>query len=77
MELSGKTIGIIGFGNIGQQVARIAQAFDMKVIFYNPRNKVIKSAEQKSLEAVFRESDVVTLHCPLKPENREFYYKVF
>ncbi len=71
VELSGKTMGIIGFGNIGQQVGRIAAAFGMKVIYYNPREKSSDLGQQKSLEEVFIVSDVVTLHCPLTPENKE------
>lgn len=69
VELSGKTMGIIGFGNIGQQVGRIAAAFGMKVIFFNPSKKQISVGEQKSLEEVFAQSDVVSLHCPLTPET--------
>jgi glycerate dehydrogenase len=70
-ELSGKTIGIIGFGSIGQQVARIAAAFDMQVIFYNPRKKSSEIGRQVSLDDVFTTSDVVTLHCPLTEESKD------
>jgi glycerate dehydrogenase len=70
IELSGKTIGIVGFGNIGQQVARIAAAFNMKVIYFNPREKVSAVGTQTSLDTLFREGDVITLHCPLTEENR-------
>lgn len=69
VEISGKTMGIVGFGNIGRQVGRLAAAFDMKVIYFNPRPKPSAIGEQRSLEAVFAESDVVSLHCPLTPEN--------
>lgn len=70
VELSGKTMGIVGYGNIGQQVGRIADAFGMKVIYFNPSNKQASIGEQKSVETVFAESDVVSLHCPLTPENK-------
>jgi glycerate dehydrogenase len=70
MELCGKTIGIVGFGNIGQQVARIAAAFNMTVIYFNPREKASAVGTQTALETLFRESDVITLHCPLTEENR-------
>jgi glycerate dehydrogenase len=70
VELSGKTIGIVGYGNIGQQVGKIADAFGMKVIYYNPSPKEASVGEQKPLDAVFAESDVVSLHCPLTPENK-------
>lgn len=69
VEISGKTMGIVGYGNIGQQVGCIADAFDMKVIYFNPRQKQSAIGEQRSLEAVFAESDIVSLHCPLTPEN--------
>ena len=75
IELSGKTLGIIGMGNIGEQVARIAAAFDMRVLFYNPSKKENKPGEQVNLETVFRESDVISLHAPLKPENQQFVNK--
>jgi glycerate dehydrogenase len=72
IELAGKTIGIIGFGNIGQKVAAIANSFDMRVMYYNPGKKESSLGQQQDLESVFRESDVVSLHCPLKPENHQF-----
>lgn len=75
IELSEKTFGIIGFGNIGAQTARIAKAFGMKVIYYNPTQKESDIAEAKSLVSVFKESDAVSLHCPLKPDNAEFVNK--
>ena len=73
-ELAGQTMGIVGFGEIGQAVGRIANAFGMKVI-YNTRTK--KSFDQYPVRYVdmaelFREADVVTLHCPLTPENKGF-----
>lgn len=71
-ELYNKTIGIIGFGSIGKQVARIAQAFDMKVIVYS--RTTYKEYENDnlhfvSLETLLSESDIVSLHCPLFPET--------
>jgi glycerate dehydrogenase len=73
-ELSGKTIGIVGFGRIGRRVAEISKAFGMKVIFYSP-NKQSDFAASVSLHELFSESDVISLHCPLKPDNREFVNK--
>jgi glycerate dehydrogenase len=58
--LAGKTIGIIGYGNIGRKVAAIAEAFGMKVNIYS-----------RGREAAVT-SDIVTLHCPLTPENKGF-----
>ena len=74
MELSGKTIGIVGFGRIGQKVAAIAKAFGMKIIFYNS-NKQSDFATSVSLNELFSQSDVISLHCPLKPDNRGFVNK--
>ncbi|WP_149241804.1 D-2-hydroxyacid dehydrogenase [Dyadobacter sp. 32] len=72
-ELAGKTMGLIGLGDIGSHVARIAQAFDMNVIAYrkNPVQTKDSSIEMVSLEDVFRKSDVISLHCPLTDETRE------
>lgn len=70
MELSGKTMGIVGLGNIGQQVARIATAFGMRVLYFNPRKKDFAPGRQVTLEELFSKSDVVSLHCPLTAENK-------
>ena len=72
VELAGKTMGIIGFGGIGQKVAQIAYAFGMKVIAYNPRKKEYahESFRWGTLEEVFSQADVVSLHCPLFPETK-------
>lgn len=74
IELSGKTLGIIGFGRIGRKVAQIGQAFGMKVIFQNRSKVADKPAEtrQVKVEEVFAESDVVSLNCPLTAENSGF-----
>lgn len=74
MELAGKTLGIVGFGRIGRKVAQIGSAFGMKVIFHN-RSKISDvPAEmlQTTLNNVFSESDVVSINCPLTPQNIEF-----
>ncbi|WP_297498971.1 hydroxyacid dehydrogenase [Thermococcus sp.] len=69
VELEGKTIGVVGFGRIGYQVAKIANAFGMKVLLYDPYPKEERAKEVggsfASLEDLLRESDVVTLHVPL------------
>jgi glycerate dehydrogenase len=77
MELQNKTLGIIGFGQIGQNVARIALAFGMKVISSH------KHPERDKMEGVifvdektcFSEADIVSLHCPLNNDNFEFVNK--
>ena len=75
IELSGLTMGIIGFGRIGRTVARLAQAFNMRVLAYNPSPVVPEKSEgavMVPLDRIFSESDVVSLHCPLTEENRGF-----
>ncbi|MDR1801714.1 MAG: D-2-hydroxyacid dehydrogenase [Lachnospiraceae bacterium] len=71
IELKGKTMGIIGFGRIGQVTGRIAKAMGMKVIandkYQNDAGKAI--AKYVDLDTIFGESDVVVLHCPLFPET--------
>ena len=73
IELSGKTIGIIGFGKIGRSTARIAEAFGMKILAFEP-TKIVEeylsdSIHQVSLEELLQCSDVISLHCPLFPET--------
>ncbi len=68
VELAGKTMGIIGFGRIGQGTARIAQALGMKVLAYDVnRNEELESETCRfaSLDELFKNSDVISLHCPL------------
>ncbi len=74
-ELAGKTLGIVGWGNIGQQTARIAQAFDMQVLYYNPSKKENAFAKQVPMPELFAKSDFISLHCPLKPDNMGFVNK--
>ena len=65
-ELRGKTLGIIGYGNIGKQVSVLAEGLGMKVIFYDTETKLpLGNAEdRKSLREVISKSDIVTLHVP-------------
>ncbi|GFN33623.1 D-2-hydroxyacid dehydrogenase [Paenibacillus xylaniclasticus] len=73
IELVGKTIGIVGFGQIGQQVARTAIAFGLNVIVHTRTEKRIEGLESVrfvSLEQLFKLSDFVTLHCPLTPDTQ-------
>jgi glycerate dehydrogenase len=65
-ELAGKTLGVVGFGNIGQQVARIGTAFGMEVIYYSLHHKETDLGTYADLPTLFASSDVVTLHCALK-----------
>ncbi|MCE7067459.1 D-2-hydroxyacid dehydrogenase [Dyadobacter sp. CY326] len=70
-ELAGKTMGLIGLGDIGSQVAQIALAFGIKVIAYRKHPTPMQGIEMVSLEDVFEKSDVVSLHCPLTDETKE------
>ena len=71
IELEGKTIGIIGFGRIGQAEGRVAKALGMKVLahdlYQSESGKEI--AEYVDLDTLFAKADVITLHCNLTPEN--------
>ena len=71
MELAGKTMGIIGFGRIGQAVGRIAQAFGMEVLAYN-RSRCAAGeaiAAYTDLDDLLTRSDIVSLHLPLTADN--------
>jgi len=70
IELQGKTFGIVGYGKIGQTVARIADALGMRVIAYSPSYKECGYAEQTTLERVIKKSDVLSLHCPLFEQTK-------
>jgi len=73
-ELAGKTIGIVGFGRIGQRVGELAAAFRMKVLAHSRSRSATTDFpfEWATVEEIFTRSDVVTLHCPLTPENQHF-----
>lgn len=72
LELEGRTIGLIGLGAIGARVARIAQALGMRVLGYDPYAKALPDGVQAVvLEAIWRESDVISLHCPLTDDNQQ------
>ncbi len=70
-ELAGKTLGIYGFGTIGKAVAKIADAFNMKVIVYKRNNDGCDGYEYVTPEQLFSRSDFVTLHCPLNDDSKE------
>ena len=72
-ELAGKTWGIVGMGNIGKRVAKIASAFGCKVIFYSITGKsTCNDYEQVDRETLLKESDFLSLHCPLSDLSRNF-----
>ena len=66
--LEGKTLGIIGMGNIGKNVARKAEAFGMHILYYNDRTEV-PGYRRVELDTLLAESDFITLHTPLTPQT--------
>jgi D-3-phosphoglycerate dehydrogenase / 2-oxoglutarate reductase len=71
LELGGRTVGLIGLGAIGQRFAKMADAIGMRVIGFDPYAKELPACIQSvDLETIWRESDVISLHCPLTEENR-------
>lgn len=73
IELSGKTMGVIGFGRIGQSTAKIAQAMGMNILAYDRnRNPELETdtCHYADLDGLLRSSDVISLHCPLSAETK-------
>lgn len=87
-ELSGKTIGIVGYGSIGRKVGQIAKVFDMKVLAYSRsmnNEELIMNEEldvrYADVDTILSKSDIVTIHCPLNKDsekmcNKEFFEKM-
>lgn len=70
-ELYGKTLGIVGYGNIGKTVANLGRALGMKILVYSKNKKQLPDGDrQVSLQELFRDSDVISLHCALNDETR-------
>ena len=69
-DLVGATLGIVGFGRIGQAVAKRSQGFDMNVIYYSPTAKPAYGAEPVDLDTLLRESDFVSINVPLKEDTK-------
>lgn len=75
-ELAGKTLGIIGFGQIGQMVAKLGSAFGMNILFNNRSKKETDlNATQVELSTLLKESDFISINCPLTAENKGFINK--
>jgi len=68
-DLHGKTVGVIGTGKIGHVFVNICKGFGMKVIAYDPYPLADSGIEYRSLDELFRESDIISLHCPLTKET--------
>lgn len=71
IELAGKTLGIVGYGRIGQKTAEIGRALGMDIIYFNPSPKP-GSGVRVGLEKLFSDADFISLHCPLTTDNRNF-----
>lgn len=73
IELEGKKMGIVGLGNIGQATARIAQAFGMEILVFTSKEQsaLPEGMKKVTLDELFVQSDVVSLHCPLTPDTKE------
>ena len=73
IELDGKKMGVVGYGNIGKATARIALAFGMEVLAYTSKEQkdLPQGVRKATLDELFSESDVVSLHCPLTPDTKE------
>ncbi len=70
-ELYGKTLGIVGYGNIGKTVAALGKALSMNILIYSKHEKKLESGEtQVSLETLFQKSDVISLHCALNDDTK-------
>ena len=72
IELDGLTLGVVGYGAIGQAVARLGRAFGMKILVHTRTVREDVETEFVDCQKVFTESDVVSLHCPLTGENQGF-----
>jgi len=71
VELNGKKLGIVGYGNIGQTVAKMARGFGMEVLISaRPGSESPIPRDRVPLEQVLQEADVVSLHCPLTPQTK-------
>lgn len=70
-ELSGKTFGVVGLGAIGTKVAKLAQAFDCRVLAYNRSEKNLDGIEMVDLDTLLAESDIVSLHVPVTNETKK------
>lgn len=69
-ELNGKTIGIIGTGRIGRAFIDICKGFDMKIITYDPYPDEKSGYKYVTLDEIFSQSDIISLHCPLTRDNK-------
>lgn len=74
-ELNNKTIGLIGYGSIGKRVAEIAKAFKMNVLVFNRSKINDTTVSQVNFDTLLKNSDIVSLHCPLNEQSKEMMNK--
>lgn len=72
-EISQKTIGIVGYGSIGKAVAKVANAFNMKVLAYKRTPVEDSSVTFTDFDTILKESDIVTVHCPLNKDSEKIF----
>ena len=75
IELKDKTLGVVGYGKIGREVAKIGLAFGMKILAYDPISKEDENAVFTDIQTLFQNSDFISLHCPLNSETNKFINK--
>jgi lactate dehydrogenase-like 2-hydroxyacid dehydrogenase len=72
-RVTGRTLGIVGMGNVGKEVAKRARGFDLNIIYTTPRPSAeidrAFNARAVSFDELLAQADIITLHCPLKPET--------
>lgn len=73
MELAGKTMGLIGYGNLAKSVEKLAKAFDMRVIIADHKQANTLRPGRHSFANVITESDVISIHCPLTPTTKDLF----
>ena len=76
-ELHGKTLGIIGVGNIGKAISKVAEVFGMKVLWAERQGKAPRSKEYTEFNKVLAQSDIISLNCPLTPETKHLVDEEF
>jgi D-3-phosphoglycerate dehydrogenase len=75
VELTGKTLGVVGFGKIGQTVAKRLSGFDVSVLYFDPGLESSPLGKKSTLENLFAESDLITLHLPLMDATKNLINK--
>ncbi|MBQ7504490.1 MAG: D-2-hydroxyacid dehydrogenase [Ruminococcus sp.] len=74
-ELAGKTLGIVGYGSIGKAVGKVAKAFNMNVLAYKRHPEKDSNVTFADFDTVLRESDIITVHCPLNKSSYRLFDK--